>query len=141
MIERARQITRFVQKKDPKLFASVEGGMIKIFRESYIFLKTRLGSDTLFYSVMAPYRVFCLTDNFTESGRPIDMGLEPINDRLNFLDSWARKETFAEETKKMMERRENKKNKKIKNKSEQIAENTHYHLKKYMNENNLRLGD
>ncbi len=74
---RVKEVNRVVRGYDKYLFAQRErNGAIHIYR------RTSNPADPM-------HIVFCLTNNWVASGRPVEWGLEVIVSRLRAMDLWA----------------------------------------------------
>jgi hypothetical protein len=74
---RVKEVNRVVRGYDKYLFAQRErNGAIHVYR------RTLNPADPM-------HSVFCLTDTWVASGRPVEWGLEVIVARLRAMDLWA----------------------------------------------------
>lgn len=85
---RVSKINKVIKNYDDALYAKKESGVIKIFRKAYNWLSFNFNGDILTYAAPSPHLIFCLTDNWTIHGTPVDWGLEPIANRLKAMDLW-----------------------------------------------------
>ncbi len=91
MYWRAHQITKAIQGYDSMLYAK-KGyqDRIDIFRKTFRYEPYEVDGTTIHHLIEEPYRVFCLTDTWNASGRPVEWGVEPILAKLRASDLWKR---------------------------------------------------
>lgn len=105
MDQRVTSLNRLVKGYDPKLYAKrASNGMVQVYRDSVKWESYILGGAMLHYSTPNPHLIFCLTDNWSVRGRPVEWGLEPVYGRLQMIDDYNRAESVVDE----LERQEQK---------------------------------
>ena len=90
MDAKLRQISKLLKRYDSDLFPKrfLDGSMgIMRKRKSYSRYRLQTGS-TLWFINYWDDLVIPVTDNWLESGRPVDQGIEPIYWQLLKTDSW-----------------------------------------------------
>ena len=104
MFTRENRITQEVRKVDPLLYAvRTNAGMIQVWRKAD---KPTIEGLTEFEDSSktgSAYFVLALTDNFKLTGRPVDIGLEPLSRKLREMDTWSDPDQFTN----MVKRRDN----------------------------------
>jgi len=92
-----RNLNKTISRYDRELFAKRDGlGMIRVLRKAQRFLSYSFDGAILHYAVSTPSDVFCLTDNWTIRGRPVEWGIEPVLARLKAIDVWSHPEIQEE---------------------------------------------
>lgn len=95
-MSREQEINRIIQRYDRELVAQRDfKGTMCVWRKAYRFEEFEFDGKRFLFSRPDLKLVFALTDNWTQSGRPVDWGLEPILNRLKSIDVW-RDPDFAE---------------------------------------------
>lgn len=86
---RVDSLTKEVRSYDRDLFCKEEAGVILLCRKRTVWECHDFGfQDKLLYSRQVPEVIFALTDNFTQKGKPIDIGIEPLMNRIKSIDGW-----------------------------------------------------
>lgn len=93
-------ITSWVKRYDSKLFCKHNGfgfdAPLALFRKGKKAEVFYYQGQTIVWVKDVDHLVFCLTDNWSIKGKPVDWGLEPIRARLVAMDLWNR-HTFMDE--------------------------------------------
>lgn len=110
MNAKLRQISRLLKRYDsdlyPKQFAD---GALGIMRKKRLWDFYRLNDGTvLWHGFEADQLVLPITDNWTESGKPVDWGIEPILGQIQKLDAWRDDGDYDRFVKDRERRKENK---------------------------------
>lgn len=111
MRARIREINRALKFFDKDLFADNTRSFdrIDINRRKQRFLPYEVQGETLWVLAPLSERVICLTDNWVETGCPVDWGIEPILAKLRAIDLWNRTDWQEWFTKQAEEHDESKK--------------------------------
>jgi hypothetical protein len=95
-MSREIEINRIVQNYDRELVAQRDfKGTMCVWRKANKFEAFEFEGIKYLYARPHLNLVFALTDNWTQKGRPVEWGLEPILNRLKSIDVW-RDPDFAE---------------------------------------------
>lgn len=82
-------MNRLLNRYDPDLSAKrLKGGALGVFRTQRMFDLYRWEGVHLWIARDIEDLVFMCTDNWIETGTPVDWGLEPIYWQLQKLDGW-----------------------------------------------------
>ena len=93
---RVETLTKAVKTHDKELFCKEEQGKILVCRKRTVWESHDLDADVkLLYSRQVPEVLFALTHNFSQTGDPIDLGIEPLIQRIKSIDLWS---TVSEST-------------------------------------------
>lgn len=103
---RVIRVNQEVRKYDRDLFAYRGGnGAILILRKANRLDASDYNQSLPNLASLNPQLVLALTDNWRVDGVPCDQGLEPIMDRIKFMDLWS-KEGVLEKLRKNREAEE-----------------------------------
>lgn len=95
-MSREREINRIIQRYDRDLVAQRDfKGTMCVWRKANRYESFEFDGKKYLFARPDLKLVFALTDNWSQSGRPVDWGLEPILNRLKSIDVW-RDPEFAE---------------------------------------------
>lgn len=81
-------MTKEVKTHDRDLYCIKENDVILLCRKATVWEEFSFSGVNLFYSRSVPQVVFALTDTFTQKGNPIDLGIEPLLNRIKSIDGW-----------------------------------------------------
>ena len=94
MGERLRQVNRELRRYDSRLFAvQASTGVIHVLRRAEKWEAADALDIAEANANDRPQFILATTENWTQTGVPVEWGLEKIIDRLRFMDSWSRLET------------------------------------------------
>ncbi len=85
---RAKQLNRYIQEYDAKLYAKARYGRIDILRKSETFEAYDMDGWTLLAPRPNDYLVMSLTSTWSIEGKPVDWGIEPVLRELKHRDLW-----------------------------------------------------
>ena len=119
MSYRAEVITRAVRGYDSKLYAKMDDDkVIRIYRKCKEFRQEWLSEGVPFLNVVRnDHLVMSLTDTWGRNGKSVEWGVLPIMARLEAMDLW-KNENFATEFFKNEEADEKRRERKMKNSTE-----------------------
>jgi hypothetical protein len=83
---RAEVLTHYVKWIDKDLFVQKQGEIHVVCRNSVSWESFEFDGKKLLCSRRVPQYIFAITDTFTQSGKPIDMGIEPLLQRIKSID-------------------------------------------------------
>jgi hypothetical protein len=93
MDQKLRQINRALKGHDKRLFAvRASTGVVHVLRQADKWEAADALDERLAESRLKPQYIMALTDNWTQTGNPVDWGIEPIMERIRSMDSWSRSE-------------------------------------------------
>lgn len=141
-MSRENVLTRKLKRYDRDLFAKKVGNQIHIYRK----ISTWTGSQLDGYHILALKDgfqfVFALTNNWSASGEPVEVGIDPIINRLRAIDIWSNP-NFLKDFEAQMEETEKTKRKDFRNTTEAFLYDFHRDFKKTFNDvntSNMRKG-
>lgn len=83
---RVETLTHYVRQIDRDLYCMKEGDVVLLCRKATVWEDFHVDGSRVLYSRQVPQVVFALTDTFTQMGRPIDLGIEPLVQRIRAID-------------------------------------------------------
>lgn len=82
-------ITSYLKRYDKDLYADrTRDGRINIFRKYRSYDYYRMGETNLYVSTIRPQFVCGLTLDWSETGTPVEWGIEPILTKIKRMDQW-----------------------------------------------------
>ncbi len=100
---KVNRLNQKLRQYDRNLIAKEsDNGMIQVWRLADKWSSADLCSDD-FGSSRPMQFIFALTDNWTVTGKPVDLGIEPVMDRVREMDLWS-KVSFLDEMRKNRDR-------------------------------------
>lgn len=86
---RVERLTKEVRSYDRELYCKKEGNAILLCRKKVLWEDFSFNGSQFFYSRSFPEVIFCLTDDYTQKGNPVDMGIDHVLNRIKSIDGWS----------------------------------------------------
>ncbi len=88
-MDQRRRITIEVKKWDRDLFCDYgPKGVLSIMRKANEYHSVEVDGVRVVYPQPCPQIVLVLTDDWTQRGKPVEWGLEPLMRKLKAIDTW-----------------------------------------------------
>lgn len=128
-------LTNKLRRYDKDLFALRNGSQIHICRKIKTFEPVQCEGYHILSSKDGFQFIFALTNNWSISGRPVEIGIDPIINRLKAMDLWSNPD-FLKDFETQMEVTEQAKRRDFKNTTESFLYDFHRDFKKTFNDTN-----
>lgn len=117
-----KRLTDVVRRHDEKLFVQKNyQGVLQVLRENFVLHAYDVNGKVIHALAPAPHYVMALTDTWAPNGRPVDWGVEPLLERLKFIDGWSKQSFVNSEMALQNEKSDQSKKRDFANKTEAFA--------------------